>query len=174
MSASRSRRLPLAALGALALAFAAGCGTDGGSSNNGGSSPDAGSSTGAATPSASNSGSDEDHARQVVQNYLDAMKARDEAKGKEQFCPSLHEQFDKTASGEEGDFSPKLIVKDQSITDVQPQGDDGHRVTTTMVVQAKASGTNPVKANIAFDVHKLGDLWCIYNEEIVGKPTPAS
>jgi hypothetical protein len=170
MSVTRSRILPLAAFGALAVALAAGCGNEGGSSSEA-ATP---SSSAAATPSASNTGSDEDHAREVVQNYLDAMKAKDPAKGKEQMCPSLHEQFDKTATGEEGDFSSRLTVKEQSISNVQPKGEDGHRVTTTMVVQAKVSGANPVKADIAFDVHKLGDLWCIYNEEIVGKPTPAS
>jgi hypothetical protein len=171
MSVSRFRLLPLAALGALAAALATGCANDSGSSSDAAATP---SSSAAATPSASSAGSDEDEARGVVQKYLEAMKAKDLAKGKEQMCPALHDQFDKVASGDEGDFSPKLILKEQSITKVEPKGDDGHRVTTTMVLQAKASGTNPVKADIAFDVHKLGDLWCIYNEEIVGKPTPAS
>lgn len=159
MSVTRYRIVPLVAVGLLAV----GCGNDRGSSKDA-----------AATPSASASASNEDHAREVVQHYLDAMLAKDLAAGKEQMCPALHEQFDKIATGDEGDFSPKLAVKEQSITKVEPKGEDGHRVTTTMVVQAKESGANAVKGDIAFDVHKLGDLWCIFNEEIVGKPTPAS
>lgn len=170
MRTTRSRILPIAALSALAVTLATGCGNDGGSSNSGGS-PTA---TTTAAPSASDTGSGEDHAREVVQNYLDAMETQDLTKGKEQMCPALHEQFEKKATGEDGDFSSKLTVKDASVTKVEPKGDEGHRVTTTMVVQVKAAGANPVKADLAFDVHKLGDLWCIYNEEIVGKPTPAS
>jgi hypothetical protein len=169
MSGTRSKILPVATLGVLATAMAVGCGSDGGSSSEASARPSA-----TAKPSASDTESDDDRAREVVQNYLDAMKAQDPAKGKEQMCPAVHEQFDKTATGEEGDFSPKLTVKEQSITDVQPKGDDGHRVTTRMVVQSKASGANAVNASIAFDVHKLGDLWCIYNEEIVGRPSPVS
>lgn len=149
-------------LATLTVALAAGCGIG------------SGSSSGTTTPSASKTVSDEDQARQVVQNYLEAMQAKDTAKGKEQMCPALHEQFDKEATGKDGDFSPEIVLKEQSIARVQGKGEDGQRVTATMVVQAKAADANPVKADIAFDVHKLGDLWCIYNEEIVGKPTPAS
>ena len=148
----------------LALAMSA-CGSD---------EPSSASGDPSSAPSSKAAKAPEDRARETVQVYLDAMKSKDVAKGKQQFCPALHEKFDKTATSEDGDFSQDFALEQSSITKVEAAGNDGHTVSTSLVVHSKKEGANAVKADINYSVHQLGDLWCIYNEEIVGTPSPAT
>lgn len=115
----------------------------------------------------------DDRAKQTVQLYLDAMKTKDVAKGKQQFCPAMHQKFDETATSEDGDFNQDFTLEQGSITKVEPASNEERKVSTSLVVKSKKAGTNPVKAEIVYSVHELGDIWCIFNEEIVGTPVPA-
>ncbi|HEX5543555.1 MAG TPA: hypothetical protein VFX60_18725 [Micromonospora sp.] len=105
-------------------------------------------------------------ARERVENYLDAMMAKDPSVGREQFCPVLHPSFEEAATGPNGDFADHFTVTEVAITDVRPN--DG-RQEVSAAVTVNASGQEGV-INLRFAVAKEGDRWCIADEQPT-KPT---
>ena len=113
-------------------------------------------------------------ARERVEAYLAAMVAKDTAAGRAQLCPTLAGTFDKTATGDGGDFHPKITVSQASVTDVRADG-DGHKVTAAMAV---TSGKTTTPVGVTFFVANVGDGWCIAGEEpavvLPSLPSPPS
>ncbi|MEN3609948.1 hypothetical protein AAH979_10400 [Plantactinospora sp. ZYX-F-223] len=107
-------------------------------------------------------------ARERVQAYLDAMKAKSVADGREQLCEPLRESFDQAATGPNGDFAKHFSVSATKITDVRANGADQDVSTSiTVKVGGKASPTK-----VLFTVARADGQWCIAKETI-GAHTPA-
>ena len=60
-------------------------------------------------------------AREKVEAYLAAMTAKDRAAGKQHCARRWHGVFDKTATGENGDFNKKLTVAARRWYDVRAE-----------------------------------------------------
>ncbi|MFC6020464.1 hypothetical protein ACFP2T_30380 [Plantactinospora solaniradicis] len=111
-----------------------------------------------------------ERARVRVQAYLDAMKAKSVADGREQLCAPLQESFDLSATGPNGDFAKHFSVSTAKITDVRAKGAD-QEVST--VITVKAGGrSSPIK--LLFTVARADGQWCIAKEAIGGNTPPAS
>ncbi|MEQ4305911.1 hypothetical protein ABNF97_31765 [Plantactinospora sp. B6F1] len=109
-----------------------------------------------------------DRARERVQAYLDAMKAKSVADGREQLCEPLRESFDQAATGPNGDFAKHFSVSAAKITDVRANGADQDVSTSiTVKVGGKTSATK-----VLFTVARADGQWCIAKEAIGGH-TPA-
>ncbi|MBE1492430.1 hypothetical protein [Plantactinospora soyae] len=119
-----------------------------------------------------------DRARERVQTYLDAMKAKSVADGREQLCAPLQEAFDQAATGPNGDFAKHFSVSAATITDVRAEGAD-QEVSTSITVKV---GTRSTPTKILFTVARAGGQWCIAKEapggntppSPSGEPTPAA
>nr|MDT0662129.1 hypothetical protein [Micromonospora sp. DSM 115978] len=109
-----------------------------------------------------------DESRQLVQNYLDAMRAKDVATGRGQLCAAMHEAFDQGATGPNGDFAEHFDVADAEIVDIRPQ-DGGQAVSTAITVEASGE---QIPARIMFVVSRTDAGWCIADERVGGN-TPA-
>jgi predicted small lipoprotein YifL len=110
-------------------------------------------------------------ARERVQGYLDAMKAKDVPTGRAQLCAPLHAAFDKVATSANGDFADHFTVEAATITDIRAAG-DGQQVSTSITVTAKGQRI-PLK--LLFTVTRAGDgtdAWCIAGEEVGGNASP--
>jgi hypothetical protein len=143
----------------------AGCASGSSNSSNG-----AAASAGTSSGSSGTSADSDQVASRPVQNYLDAMKTKDVAKGKEQMCPALQAGFLSNATKASGDFADTFTVSGASITRVQP-GDIDRKVATSLTLKAKATAkTKP--AALEFTVHKMNGGWCISMEALGPTPTP--
>ncbi|MDG4765195.1 hypothetical protein O7632_13980 [Solwaraspora sp. WMMD406] len=112
----------------------------------------------------------QDQARQVVHDYLDAMRAKDVALGRAQLCPATQLIFDSSATSANGDFAPHFTVPEAEITDTR-QVPVGHEVTATVTV---ATGTVVTPVELLFTVTPVddGESWCIHDETLA--PTSAA
>lgn len=106
-------------------------------------------------------------ARERVQQYLDAMVAKDPDLGRSQFCPVLHESFDQAATGPNGDFAEHFTVTQAEITHVQ-DSDGGQEVTAAVTVSA---ADQPAVINLRFTVVEIDGQWCIADEVPVDEPS---
>ncbi|MFY1686891.1 hypothetical protein [Plantactinospora sp. WMMB782] len=116
-------------------------------------------------------------ARERVQAYLDAMRAKSVADGREQLCEPLRESFDQAATGPNGDFARHFSVTAATITDVRANGAD-QDVSTSITVKA---GGKAVPTKVLFTVARADGQWCIAKEAVgghtpapSGSPTPAT
>lgn len=141
--------VPAAAV-ALVVPVLAGCGTDDGPGGGGPSPEDAAA-----------------EARQRVQSYLDAVKAKDVAAGRAQLCPVLHESFDQVATGPNGDFAEHFTVSAAVITDVRVRDSD-HEIGAAVTVSGR-----PDPIGLRFTVTRTEGGWCIADEVPVDAGQPA-
>jgi hypothetical protein len=108
--------------------------------------------------------------RDRVQNYLDAMRAKDVTKGRAQLCPEMYEIFDKSATGANGDFADHFTVRVVAITDVRPSGGN-HQVRANVTVTASGQS---LPVNLLFTVTRAAGDWCIAGETPTGGAAPAT
>ncbi|MFV2009075.1 MULTISPECIES: hypothetical protein [unclassified Micromonospora] len=104
-----------------------------------------------------------EESRRLVQDYLDAMVAKDLDKGRAQLCAATQEIFDASATGPNGDFAESLLVERAEIVASQPVP-VGHEVTTTV---AAAVGSTTLRVSLVFTVTPAGSGdggWCIHDE----------
>ncbi|MFY1672276.1 hypothetical protein ACN27G_20305 [Plantactinospora sp. WMMB334] len=109
-----------------------------------------------------------ERARERVQAYLDAMKAKSVADGREQLCEPLRKSFDQAATGPTGDFAKHFTVSAAKIVDVRANGAD-QDVSTSITVKV---GGKAASTKILFTVARADGQWCIAREQ-VGGHTPA-
>ncbi|MDG4827127.1 hypothetical protein O7635_35225 [Asanoa sp. WMMD1127] len=101
-------------------------------------------------------------ARAHIEAYLAAMTKRDTAAGRKLLCPTLVGTFDKTATGEGGDFNKKTKVGPAQVTDVRADG-DGQLVTAAILVTPP--GGKPTPVGVTFLVTNIDSGWCIARED---------
>jgi hypothetical protein len=150
--------------GSLALA-----GCDGSSSDKASTPRAAASSAVATTGAASSSAPPSDEAADAaaqgtVQNYLDAMKAKDVAKGRAQMCPAGQADFDKAATTPNGDFADTFTVNAVKVDKVERSGDD-RKVTATLTATTKSTKQKK-SVSVKFTLQSSGGSWCISGEEL--------
>lgn len=121
----------------------------------------------AGTPDAGADGAAQ--SRQLVQGYLDAMRAKDVAKGRLQLCSLLHPTFDQVATGPNGDFARHFTVRSATIVEVQPRAGKQEVLTAVTV----AIGRRRISRALRFTVAKDGEAWCIDGEVPVAAPATA-
>ncbi|MGQ5263526.1 nuclear transport factor 2 family protein [Micromonospora sp. ZYX-F-536] len=149
------RRLAVTAAALVLLPLAlAGCGLGGGGEEPA-AKPDRAPAEEAATRS-----------RERVQAYLDAMTAKDVAAGRSQLCALLHDGFDLSATGPNGDFADHFQVPEAAITDIR-SGPRGQEVSVSVSVTA---GKRTVTRPLVFTVTRDGGDWCIAGEAPGGAP----
>ncbi|MFY1637375.1 hypothetical protein ACN27F_29585 [Solwaraspora sp. WMMB335] len=106
-------------------------------------------------------GSVESH--ELVQNYLDAMRAKDVDQGRAQLCAATQEIFDASATGPNGDFAESFSVSRAEVTGSRRVA-VGHEVTATVAI---TSGAGSTAVDLVFTVtpadFDAGD-WCIHDE----------
>jgi hypothetical protein len=102
-------------------------------------------------------------ARTTVQNYLDAMKTKDVAKGKAQMCPALRDTFDQVATGPNGDFAKHFVLKSAKVDKVEKAGEN-RKVTASLSLQANSGETKD--ATVVYTAQTSGGGWCISNEAV--------
>jgi hypothetical protein len=107
--------------------------------------------------------------RERVQQYLEAMRAKDVRKGRTQLCPVLHPGFDQAATGPNGDFARHFTVPAATIVDVRTRGGK-HEVVASITVSA--NGRRVVRS-LRFTVARGDTGWCIDGEVPVTAPRPA-
>jgi hypothetical protein len=112
-------------------------------------------------------------ARERVQSYLQAMKAKDVLQGRSQFCAVLQNAFDTAATSPNGDFADHFTVSDATITEVRADG-DAQKAHTLITVAADGKSSSLI---IDFTVTKIDGVWCIAGEmpgdaKASGAPTP--
>ncbi|RKN51320.1 hypothetical protein [Micromonospora endolithica] len=109
--------------------------------------------------------------RERVQAYLDAMTAKDVAAGRSQLCAALHQSFDASATGPNGDFADHFQVPQAEIVDVRAGG-LGQQVSASVSVTV---GSRKVTRALLFTVTRDGADWCIAGEAPGGNtPEPAA
>lgn len=158
MGVPRLRSVALAAMLAALPVAAAGCslGGSGGSGGGGGA---------VSSPTADSAAK----ARERVQAYLDAMKAKDVDTGRSQLCVPLHTSFDAAATGANGDFASHFTVTSAMIIDVR--ADAGRQQVSTAI--SVSVGKQALNRAIVFSVTRVGDDWCIAGEKPGGaSPSP--
>ncbi|MFB6395797.1 hypothetical protein [Polymorphospora lycopeni] len=106
-------------------------------------------------------------ARERVQTYLDAMKAKDVAAGRAQLCAGMHATFDRIATGPNGDFAAHFVVTDATVTGGQAVGAD-QRVDAAVMVTAAG---DPRLVGLVFTLSHVDGHWCIADEETGPPPT---
>ncbi|MEH1011576.1 hypothetical protein V6U90_00380 [Micromonospora sp. CPCC 206060] len=111
-------------------------------------------------------------ARERVQAYLDAMKAKDPAAGRAQLCDPMHEAFDAAATGPNGDFATHFTVGDAAVTEVRDT-ERGQQVAATVTVTVAGK---PRSSGLLFTVTRSAGQWCISGETVgtAAAPTPSS
>ncbi|HEX2771361.1 MAG TPA: hypothetical protein VHN18_02885 [Micromonosporaceae bacterium] len=107
--------------------------------------------------------------RERVQQYLDAMRAKDVRKGRTQLCPVLHPVFDQAATGPNGDFARHFTVPVATIVDVRARGGKQEVVASVTV---STGGRRMVRA-LKFTVARGDTGWCIDGEVPATAPGPA-
>jgi hypothetical protein len=107
--------------------------------------------------------------RQRVQDYLDAMRAKDVSQGRLQLCPGLRRAFDQSATGPNGDFAKHFTVPAARILEARAKGGK-HEVLASVTVAV--NGRNAVRS-LRFTVAKGEAGWCIDSELPVANPRPA-
>ncbi len=120
--------------------------------------------TGAASPSAPSDEAADAAAQGTVQNYLDAMKAKDVAKGRAQMCPAGQADFDKAATTPNGDFADTFTVNTVKVDKVERSGDD-RKVTATLTATTKSTKQKK-SVSVKFTLQSAGSAWCISGEEL--------
>ncbi|MFC7548411.1 hypothetical protein [Plantactinospora sp. GCM10030261] len=148
--AGLSRSVARAAALVLSTAVLSGCGVGGDGGGAGGGAP------GGAEPAEDGAA----EARTTVQAYLDAMLTKDRAAGRAQLCAPLHESFDQSAQGPNGDFAGHFKVASAQITEVVA---DGGRQRVSTVIRADV-GRQQFTRGIAFVVTPVDGAWCIAEE----------
>jgi hypothetical protein len=106
--------------------------------------------------------------RQRVQDYLDAMRAKDVAQGRSQLCPGLHRAFDQAATGPNGDFARHFTVPAARILEVRARGGKQEVLASVTV----AVGRRTAARSLRFTVAKGEAGWCIDSELPVVPPSP--
>jgi hypothetical protein len=109
------------------------------------------------------------HIRQVVQGYLDAMKAQDAGRGARQVCASARATFQQRATGASGDFNRSFSVQRTRITKVSPAGDE-RQVTAEVTLTPR--NARPVVATVVYTVHAEHGNWCLTGESVAGTAAP--
>lgn len=109
-------------------------------------------------------------ARERVQHYLDAMRAKDVDKGRRQLCPVLHAGFDQSATGANGDFGRHFTVPAATIVSARPRGGK-HEVVTSVTV---STGGRGLQRSVLFTVARDKAGWCIDGEVPVAPPRAPS
>ncbi|ASW56062.1 hypothetical protein [Plantactinospora sp. KBS50] len=156
MVLSTSRPARLAAVLLITPLALAGCSLGGGADEGG---------SGAGQQATEDAGQ---RARERVQAYLDAMKAKDVAAGREQLCAPLQETFDKAATGSSGDFAKHFTVTEAEIVDVS--SDNGwERVESTVTVEVSGKS---LSRSVSFAVTSVDGAWCIGKEEPAATADP--
>lgn len=108
-------------------------------------------------------------ARERVQGYLDAMKAKDVTLGRAQLCQPMQASFDRAATGPNGDFAAHFTVVQTVITDVRANG--GNQEVSTAITVTAPGQDAPI--DILFTVTKTGGQWCIAGEAPGGNAAPS-
>ncbi|HEY0697309.1 MAG TPA: hypothetical protein VGD43_05810 [Micromonospora sp.] len=108
-------------------------------------------------------------ARERVQAYLDAVKAKQVAAGREQLCAPLQAAFDASATGPNGDFAEHFTVAAATIDEVRPG--DGRKPEVSATVTVSAGGRD-VPVSLVFTVARNEGRWCIADER-QGQPSAA-
>jgi hypothetical protein len=103
-----------------------------------------------------------------VQNYLDAMRAKDVAKGRAQLCSSGQAEFDGSATDDGGDFADHFTVEASAINSVEVDP-GGRKVTASVTLKARSSGAS-APVSVAFTVSDAVPDWCIVSEELLSRP----
>ncbi|MFV2019507.1 hypothetical protein [Micromonospora sp. LOL_023] len=104
-----------------------------------------------------------EESQRLVQDYLDAMGAKDVDKGRAQLCPATQEIFDASATGPNGDFAESFLVERAEIVDSRTVP-VGHEVTATVTA---AVGSDTIRVGLVFTVTPTGTgdgVWCIHDE----------
>ena len=103
------------------------------------------------------------------------MIAKDTAAGRPALCTPMHETFDRSATGPNGDFAEHFEVAEAVITDVRARDGGGQEVSTliTTVVSERSNQTP-----LLFTVVPTDQGWCISDERpgtnATGSPAPGS
>jgi hypothetical protein len=103
-----------------------------------------------------------------VETYLDAMRAKDVAKGRAQLCASGQAEFDTSATDDGGDFADHFTVEASAINSVEVDP-GGRRVTASVTLKARSSGAS-APVSVAFTVSDTASDWCILSEELLSRP----
>ncbi|WFE29487.1 hypothetical protein O7623_09975 [Solwaraspora sp. WMMD791] len=112
-------------------------------------------------PSAAQSPSGQGESEAVVHAYLDAMRSKDVAQGRAQFCPATQPIFEASATGPNGDFAEEFTVPQAEIVGTR-QTTVGYEVTTRVTV---VTGSTTVPVELVFTVTPADDgTWCIHDE----------
>lgn len=109
-------------------------------------------------------------ARALVQAYLDAVVAKDPTAGRAQLCPAMHQAFDQSATGPNGDFAEHFTVPEATITDVRAKDANQQEVSTSITISV---GERSSQTPLLFTVARTEQGWCIADERPGGN-TPAS
>ncbi|MFV2083205.1 nuclear transport factor 2 family protein [Micromonospora sp. LOL_021] len=111
-----------------------------------------------------------EESRRLVQDYLDAMVAKDLDKGRAQLCAATQEIFDASATGPNGDFAESLMVERAEIVAGRPVP-VGHEVTATVTAAVGSTtlraGAETIRVSLVFTVTPAGSGdggWCIHDE----------
>lgn len=153
------RTVASAAIGLIGSMILAGCGDSGSVSN---TPPSAGSPSSPASGASAPATPDADvSARAVIDSYLNAMKAKDVRKGREQMCAAVQVGFDERATSPNGDFADHFVLTEANIDRVESAGTD--RKVTAKVTVAPKSGGSSNTASVLFTVTAEDSRWCISN-----------
>ncbi|MFY1699074.1 nuclear transport factor 2 family protein [Solwaraspora sp. WMMA2101] len=113
------------------------------------------------TPSAAQTPTGQGESEAVVHAYLDAMRSKDVAQGRAQFCPATQPIFEASATGPNGDFAEEFTVPQAEIAGTR-QTTVGYEVTTRVTV---VTGGTTVPVELVFTVTPADDgTWCIHDE----------
>ncbi|MFY1651209.1 hypothetical protein ACN27J_09965 [Solwaraspora sp. WMMB762] len=111
-----------------------------------------------------------EESRRLVQDYLDAMVAKDLDKGRAQLCAATQDIFDASATGPNGDFAESLMVERAEIVASRPVP-VGHEVTATVTAAVGSTtlraGSETLRVSLVFTVTPAGSGdggWCIHDE----------
>jgi hypothetical protein len=107
--------------------------------------------------------------RQVVQGYLDAMRAQDAGKGAQHVCATARAAFRQRATGASGDFNKSFTVQRTRITKVAPSGAD-RQVTAEVTLTPR--NARPLVATVVYTVHTENGGWCLTGESVAGTAAP--
>lgn len=158
MPTPRLRPAALAPALVTLLLASAGCGVFGGDSSAG---------SGGGTPVDDGP----EKARALVRAYLDAVVAKDATTGRAQLCPAMHEAFDRSATGPNGDFAEHFTVPEATITDVRAKDASQQEVSTSVTISV---GERSSQTPLLFTVARTDQGWCIADERPGGNPPPSA
>ncbi|WJK36892.1 hypothetical protein [Solwaraspora sp. WMMA2065] len=120
-----------------------------------------------------------EESRRLVQDYLDAMVAKDLDKGRAQLCAATQEIFDASATGPNGDFAESVMVEQGEIVASRPVP-VGHEVTATVTAAVGSTtlraGPETIQVRLVFTVTPVGagdGDWCIHDETTAPTDQPS-